>query len=84
MLGLQKHWSFTGECGTGRKVMAASATSLKEVTMELGGKSALIIFDDTSVESAVSTATQGEVCTNGTRVFVHQSTHDDFCKELKT
>lgn len=82
--------SFTGECGTGRKVMSASATTLKEVTMELGGKSALIIFDDTSVESAVSAAmlanfyTQGEVCTNGTRVFVHQSIYNSFCQELKT
>ena len=81
--------SFTGECGTGRKVMSASAATLKEVTMELGGKSALIIFEDTSVESAVSAAmlanfyTQGEVCTNGTRVFVHQAIYDDFCAELK-
>ncbi len=82
--------SFTGECETGKKVMAASSASLKEVTVELGGKSALIIFDDTPVESAVSAAmlanfyTQGEVCTNGTRVFVQDAIYDDFCAELKT
>jgi len=81
--------SFTGECGTGKKVMAASAASLKEVTVELGGKSALIIFDDTPVDSAVSAAmlanfyTQGEVCTNGTRVFVQDTLYDEFCAELK-
>ena len=82
--------SFTGECGTGKSVMAASAASLKQVTVELGGKSALIVFDDTSVDSAVSAAmlanfyTQGEVCTNGTRVFVQNELYDEFCAELKT
>lgn len=82
--------SFTGECETGKKVMSASSASLKEVTVELGGKSALIIFDDTPVESAVSAAmlanfyTQGEVCTNGTRVFVQDALYDDFCAELKS
>lgn len=82
--------SFTGECETGKKVMAASSTNLKEVTVELGGKSALIIFDDTPLDNAVSAAmlanfyTQGEVCTNGTRVFVQEALYDEFCAELKT
>lgn len=81
--------SFTGEVGTGKKVMAASASSLKEVTMELGGKSPLIIFPDMPVDQAVSGAmlanfyTQGEVCTNGTRVFVHEDMLEAFTKELK-
>lgn len=81
--------SFTGEVGTGKKVMAASASSLKEVTMELGGKSPLIIFPDMPVDQAVSGAmlanfyTQGEVCTNGTRVFVHEDMLEAFAKELK-
>ncbi|TVQ71081.1 MAG: betaine-aldehyde dehydrogenase [Oceanospirillales bacterium] len=80
--------SFTGEVGTGKKVMAAAASSLKEVTMELGGKSPLIIFDDADVENAVSAAmlgnfyTQGEICTNGTRVFVHESIYDRFMERL--
>ena len=81
--------SFTGEVGTGKKVMAASAQSLKQVTMELGGKSPMIIFPDMPVDQAVSAAmlanfyTQGEVCTNGTRVFVHADMLDAFTKELK-
>ncbi|MFD2229526.1 betaine-aldehyde dehydrogenase [Alkalimarinus sediminis] len=80
--------SFTGEVGTGKKVMTAAATSLKKVTMELGGKSPLIIFDDADIENAVSGAmlgnfyTQGEVCTNGTRVFVHDDIYDAFVERL--
>ncbi|PIE25310.1 MAG: betaine-aldehyde dehydrogenase [Neptuniibacter caesariensis] len=80
--------SFTGEAATGRTVMAASATTLKHVTMELGGKSPLIIFDDADLEQAISGAmlgnfyTQGEICTNGTRVFVHDTVYDAFIKRL--
>lgn len=82
--------SFTGEVGTGKKVMAASASSLKEVTMELGGKSPLIVFADADLDNAVGGAlmanfyTQGEVCTNGTRVFVHDSLYDAFVEQVKT
>lgn len=81
--------SFTGESGTGKAVMADSARSLKSVTMELGGKSPLIIFDDAQLDQAVSAAmvanfyTQGEVCTHGTRVFVHDSLYDAFVAQLK-
>lgn len=81
--------SFTGESGTGKKVMADSANSLKHVTMELGGKSPMIIFDDAKLDDAVSAAmvanfyTQGEVCTNGTRVFVHESIYPAFIAQLK-
>ncbi|UQG59582.1 betaine-aldehyde dehydrogenase [Marinobacter sp. M3C] len=80
--------SFTGEVGTGKKVMAAAATTLKSVTMELGGKSPLIIFDDADLENAISAAmvgnfyTQGEVCTNGTRVFVHEDIYPKFMERL--
>jgi betaine-aldehyde dehydrogenase len=80
--------SFTGECGTGKKVVADAAGSLKEVTMELGGKSPLIVFEDADLKNAVSGAmlanfyTQGEVCTNGTRVFVHDSLYDAFLEQL--
>ncbi|TBU83048.1 betaine-aldehyde dehydrogenase [Pseudomonas daroniae] len=69
--------SFTGGTVTGKKVMAsASSSSLKEVTMELGGKSPLIIFEDADLERAADIAvmanfySSGQVCTNGTRVFV--------------
>ncbi|NOI80265.1 betaine-aldehyde dehydrogenase [Vibrio tubiashii] len=81
--------SFTGESGTGKLVMADSAKTLKQVTMELGGKSPMIVFDDAKLDDAVSAAmvanfyTQGEVCTHGTRVFVHESLHDEFVAQLK-
>jgi betaine-aldehyde dehydrogenase len=80
--------SFTGEVGTGKKVMAGAATTLKDVTMELGGKSPLIIFDDADIDNAVSAAmlgnfyTQGEICTNGTRVFVQKSAYPSFIEKL--
>lgn len=72
--------SFTGGVPTGKTVMAnAAKASLKEVTMELGGKSALVIFDDADVDMAADIAmmanfySSGQVCTNGTRVFVPTS-----------
>lgn len=80
--------SLTGEVSTGKKVMAGAAASLKEVTLELGGKSPLIIFDDTSMEIAVRVAmlanflTQGEICANGTRVFVQGSLYEPFLEQL--
>ncbi|MFM2486778.1 betaine-aldehyde dehydrogenase [Celerinatantimonas yamalensis] len=80
--------SFTGEVGTGKKVMTDAAATLKAVTMELGGKSPLIVFDDADLNTAVSGAmvanfyTQGEVCTNGTRVFVQRGIYDRFVEQL--
>lgn len=68
--------SFTGGTITGKKVMAsASSSSLKEVTMELGGKSPLIVFEDADHRAAdiavmANFYSSGQVCTNGTRVFV--------------
>jgi betaine-aldehyde dehydrogenase len=80
--------SLTGEVGTGKKVMADAAQTLKHVTLELGGKSPLIVFDDADLEQAVNGAllanfyTQGEVCSNGTRVFVQERLHDAFLARL--
>jgi betaine-aldehyde dehydrogenase len=82
--------SLTGEVGTGKIVMANAAAGLKHVTLELGGKSPLIIFDDADLDNAVSAAlmanfyTQGEICSNGTRVFVHEEIHDEFLERLVT
>ena len=79
--------SFTGESGTGKKIMADAAGTLKELTLELGGKSPLIIFNDADIDNAVSGAllanfyTQGEVCTNGTRVFVQSDIYDKFVEK---
>ena len=81
--------SLTGEVGTGKKVMADAAATLKLVTLELGGKSALIVFEDANLDEAVSGAllanfySAGEVCTNGTRVFVHRAVRDAFLAKLK-
>jgi len=73
--------SFTGGTATGCKVMAsASSSTLKDVTMELGGKSPLIICADADLDLAADVAmmanfySSGQVCTNGTRVFVPRST----------
>jgi betaine-aldehyde dehydrogenase len=81
--------SLTGSVATGKKIFAGAAPQLKRVTLELGGKSPLIIFDDADIHNAVSAAmlanfyTQGEVCSNGTRVFVQRKIFDSFLKELK-
>ena len=77
--------SFTGEVGTGRKVMAAAGGStLKDVTMELGGKSPLIVFADADLDRAADAAmmanfySSGQICTNGTRVFVESAVKEAF------
>ncbi|MBS9780407.1 MAG: betaine-aldehyde dehydrogenase [Moraxellaceae bacterium] len=77
--------SFTGSVPTGKKVMASSAlSSLKEVTMELGGKSPLIICDDADINKSADIAmmanfySTGQVCTNGTRVFVPKAMQAEF------
>lgn len=82
--------SFTGEVGTGRKVMAAAGGStLKEVTLELGGKSPLIVFDDADLDRAADAAmmanfySSGQICTNGTRVFVERAVKDAFEAKIK-
>ncbi|MVA24568.1 betaine-aldehyde dehydrogenase [Agrobacterium vitis] len=81
--------SLTGSVPTGRKVAAAAAGHLKHVTMELGGKSPLIVFDDADVDSAISGAmlanfySAGQVCSNGTRVFVHTAIKQVFLERLK-
>jgi betaine-aldehyde dehydrogenase len=80
--------SLTGSVPTGRKVYASAAEGMKHVTMELGGKSPLIVFDDASIEDAVSGAilgnfySSGQVCSNGTRVFVHRAIKEAFLARL--
>ncbi len=81
--------SLTGSVATGRKVAAAAAGNLKHVTMELGGKSPLIVFEDADIDSAIGGAmlgnfySSGQVCSNGTRVFVQKSIKDAFLRRLK-
>ncbi|MCE8518520.1 betaine-aldehyde dehydrogenase [Ruegeria pomeroyi] len=80
--------SLTGSVPTGRRVYAAAAESIKHVTMELGGKSPLVVFDDADLENAVSGAilgnfySSGQVCSNGTRVFVQKGIKEAFLSRL--
>ncbi|MCA1489651.1 betaine-aldehyde dehydrogenase [Sinorhizobium alkalisoli] len=81
--------SLTGSVPTGKRVAGAAAAELKHVTMELGGKSPLIVFDDADLESAIGGAmlgnfySTGQVCSNGTRVFVQRRIKDSFLSRLK-
>ncbi|WP_343116773.1 betaine-aldehyde dehydrogenase [Ostreiculturibacter nitratireducens] len=81
--------SLTGSVPTGQKVYAAAAEGIRHVTMELGGKSPLIVFEDASIEDAVGAAmlgnfySAGQVCSNGTRVFVQRGIKHRFLDRLK-
>ncbi|WP_343081190.1 betaine-aldehyde dehydrogenase [Ostreiculturibacter nitratireducens] len=81
--------SLTGSVPTGQKVYAAAAEGIRHVTMELGGKSPLIVFEDASIEDAVGAAmlgnfySAGQVCSNGTRVFVQRAIKHRFLDRLK-
>lgn len=79
--------AFTGSTLTGRKIMeAASKTNLKKVTLELGGKSPSIIFDDVDLEQTVKWVSHGiflnhgQACTAGSRIFVQAGIYDKFLK----
>jgi betaine-aldehyde dehydrogenase len=80
--------SLTGSVPTGRKVYAAAAEGIKHVTMELGGKSPMIVFGDADIDNAVSGAilgnfySSGQICSNGTRVFVHRDIKEAFLARL--
>ncbi|KAF2712788.1 aldehyde dehydrogenase [Pleomassaria siparia CBS 279.74] len=80
--------SFTGQVSTGRKVAGSASSGLKYVTMELGGKSACIILPGADLEQAVDGAmmanffSTGQVCTNGTRVFVPSALKSSFEQRL--
>ncbi|XP_028774063.1 aldehyde dehydrogenase family 2 member C4-like [Neltuma alba] len=81
--------SFTGSTETGRRVMQAAAMSnLKPVSLELGGKSPLIIFNDADVDRAVDLAlfgilcNKGEVCVASSRVYVHEGIYEEFEKKV--
>ncbi|WP_298821091.1 betaine-aldehyde dehydrogenase [uncultured Roseibium sp.] len=80
--------SLTGSVPTGAKVAALAGEHLKKTTLELGGKSPLIIFDDADIENAISAAinanfySTGQICSNGTRVFVHKNIKEEFLARL--
>ncbi|WP_395447634.1 betaine-aldehyde dehydrogenase [Aminobacter sp. UC22_36] len=80
--------SLTGSVPTGKKVLALAGSHMKHATMELGGKSPIIVFDDADLENAIGGAmlgnfySTGQVCSNGTRVFVQKGLHDRFVERL--
>ena len=80
--------SFTGQVSTGKKVAGSAAGGMKYVTMELGGKSPAIILPDADIDNAVDGAmmanffSTGQVCTNGTRVFIHEDQKQSFQSRL--
>lgn len=80
--------SFTGQVSTGKKVASSAAGGMKYITMELGGKSPVLILPDADLDSAVDGAlmanffSTGQVCTNGTRVFVPSQMKEQFEKRL--
>lgn len=82
--------TFTGSVQTGVAILAESAKHIRPVTLELGGKSPLVIFNDFDVDNAVQGAmqanfySQGQVCSNGTRVYVHEEIYDEFVQKLIT
>jgi acyl-CoA reductase-like NAD-dependent aldehyde dehydrogenase len=74
---------FTGSTATGRKIITASAGNLKKVSLELGGKAANILFPDADLKRAIPGAfwanfgNNGQSCTAGSRLLVHESLHDE-------
>ncbi|MCB8840796.1 betaine-aldehyde dehydrogenase [Aurantimonas sp. VKM B-3413] len=80
--------SVTGSVPTGAKVMEAASKATKHVTLELGGKSPILVFADADLDAAVSGAilgnfySTGQICSNGTRVFVERAVREAFVAKL--
>ncbi|MDR7071913.1 5-carboxymethyl-2-hydroxymuconate semialdehyde dehydrogenase [Fictibacillus barbaricus] len=81
--------SFTGETKTGSEIMRNGAASLKRFSMELGGKSPIIVFDDCEMERAIDACVwgifsfNGERCTANSRLFVQETIKEEFVSRLK-
>ncbi|KAH6606806.1 hypothetical protein Trco_005959 [Trichoderma cornu-damae] len=81
--------AFTGSTATGKEVMRMAAGTLKAVTLETGGKSPLLVFDDANLEQAVRwahqgvMANQGQVCTATSRLLVQDGIYDSFVERFK-
>jgi len=80
--------SFTGSTATGKKVMESAASTLKRITLELGGNDAAILLDDIDVKETAPKVfgaaffNAGQVCVAVKRVYVHESQYDAMCDEL--
>jgi acyl-CoA reductase-like NAD-dependent aldehyde dehydrogenase len=83
--------SFTGSNGTGQRIMAAAAPTMKKLSLELGGKSCCLVFPDTPADIATvaqriasaATIISGQQCTAARRVLVHASRYDEMKRALK-
>ena len=79
---------FTGSTATGKRIAAEAAATLKPVGLELGGKSAVIVYEDAPIDQAASVAAmsifsnQGQVCTAGSRLFLHEKVHDKVLEKV--
>ncbi|MDQ0338705.1 aldehyde dehydrogenase (NAD+) [Caldalkalibacillus uzonensis] len=82
------HITFTGSVQTGSKVMAAASRNIKPVTMELGGKSPNILFDDCDQEEALNWVVRsivqnaGQTCSAGSRLILHRNIYDQFVEQV--
>lgn len=80
--------AFTGSDATGRRLYASAAATMKHVSMELGGKSPNIVFDDADIDDAVNGAISGifaatgQTCLAGSRLLLHDTIHDAFVDKL--
>lgn len=76
--------AFTGSTATGRSIVRSAASNLKSITLECGGKSPLIVFEDVELENAVDWAhvenmdTSGQDCTSSSRIYVQERLYDSF------
>ncbi|KAJ5113500.1 hypothetical protein N7456_002034 [Penicillium angulare] len=81
--------AFTGSTATAKQIMKMASVNLKNITLETGGKSPLIVFDDADLEQAVEWAhigimyNQGQICTATSRILVHDKIYDRFVEAFK-
>jgi acyl-CoA reductase-like NAD-dependent aldehyde dehydrogenase len=79
---------FTGSCETGKSIMSCASTTVKRISLELGGKNPFIVLDDADVDSAVAGAivvafrNTGMICASPGRYYVHESIHDQFVEKF--
>ena len=84
-----RHVTFTGSVGTGAAIMAAAAETITPVTLELGGKSPQLVFEDADLDAVVGATvasalvTAGQVCSAGTRLLVQRGAHDELVARLR-
>lgn len=83
-----RHLSFTGSTAVGRILMSQSASTIKKISLELGGNAPFIVFEDADISSAVAGAmaakyrNAGQVCVAANRFYVHASVYDQFSEQL--